>query len=255
MLDHNKNENCMLQKQKKIVSSKDQSNKKELSENTCTKKENASKRTITLNPLIRALCAGLSLGGISTLCLLLVLYAFEDTKDLIEYNQNEAKIMLTAHNFMPEDMLKDAHLKCYLIDDQRVGKDMHLYSIVDNSPDENNRGYLMTYSTNRGYASPLVMIAAFDTNKKIIKTDVLISNETPGIGDKVQRTNSNFMDQFNGKIFDDTKWDVKKFNGDFDYISGSTVTSRAVVTATGNALNFITNSNLNELKLCGKVIK
>ena len=52
-------------------------------------------------------------------------------------------------------------------------------------------------------------------------------------------------DQFSGYALDDANWDVKKLGGDFDYISGSTVTSRATVVATSMA----SKSELNELDL------
>ena len=209
-----------------------------------------SRGGVTRNPIMRALLAGLSLSGISNLCLLIVLYVNDVTHERIEYNQNEAKISAYARALMPANLLEGADLKCHLLDNKSMGRNMRLYTLEH--PLEGVRGYIMTYSTNRGYASPLVMIASLDKDKKIIKSDILISNETPGIGDKVERANGSFMDMFNGKAYDGVRWDVKKFDGDFDYISGSTVTSRAVVTATGDALKYINHIDIDLLKSCKK---
>ena len=199
------------------------------------------------SPWLRAFEAGLSLAVITALCMLLIVKSDEVTRDLIEYNQNEAKIMKLAGTLMPDVVKKSSEVKCALFNDKRIGKNMHLYTFLKAN---SVQGYLMTYSTDKGYAAPLVLIGAFSPDKTLIKNDVLISNETPGLGDKVMRRNSSFMDMFNGKKSEDAVWDVKKFNGDFDYITGSTVTSRAVVMATKEALDTIKNLNLQELKEC-----
>ena len=98
---------------------------------------------------------------------------------------------------------------------------------------------------------PLVLIAGFTADKKVYKADIFISHETPGLGDKVDRNHGDFLDMMNGKGLE-ANWDVKKFGGDFDYITGSTVTSRAVVTATGDALSALNDINVQDLKPCRK---
>lgn len=199
------------------------------------------------SPWLRALASGLSLATVTAFCMILIVKSDEATHDLIEYNQNEAKIMKVAEALMPEVVKESSQIKCKLFSDKRIGKNMHLYAFLKA---DSVQGYLLTYSTDKGYAAPLVLIGAFTKDKQLIKNDVLISNETPGLGDKVMRRNSSFMDMFNGKNSEDAVWDVKKFNGDFDYIIGSTVTSRAVVMATKDALDTIKVLDFKTLKEC-----
>lgn len=206
------------------------------------------KRAFADKPYLRALCAGISLAAISAICMVLVLKTESLTRDLINYNQNEAKIAKLSEELIPSALLNGTSIKCNMFDDERIGSDMRIYTFTHK---KEIRAYLMTYSTSRGYSTPLVLIGAFDKDKKLIKNDVLISNETPGLGDKVERRNGNFMDMFNGKGLNDAKWDVKKFGGDFDYITGSTVTSRAVVMATKDALDTLQTLNSSQLKKCG----
>lgn len=205
------------------------------------------KRAFADRPYLRALCAGLSLAAISAICMVLVLKTEALTRDLISYNQNEAKIARLSEELIPSALLNGTSVKCHLFDDERIGSDMRIYTFTHK---REVRAYLMTYSTSRGYSTPLVLIGAFDKDRKLIKNDVLISNETPGLGDKVERRNGNFMDMFNGKGPDDASWDVKKFGGDFDYITGSTVTSRAVVMATKDALDTLKTLDPSQLKEC-----
>lgn len=108
----------------------------------------------------------------------------------------------------------------------------------------------MTYETSMGYSNPLVMIAGFDKDKKVYKADIQFSLETPGLGDKVDRAHGNFLDQFTGHALEDANWDVKKLGGDFDYITGSTVTSRATVVATSMALKELNELDLNRFSKC-----
>ena len=54
----------------------------------------------------------------------------------------------------------------------------------------------------------------------------------------------------NGKNLENSTWDVKKFGGDFDYITGSTVTSRAIVLATSDALKVLNKTDIVKLKIC-----
>ncbi len=223
------------------------SNANDASKSSAQETKSNNKKAFADKPYLRALCAGLSLTVISAICMILVLKTEALTRDLIDFNQNEAKISKISNELIPAKLLNGTSVKCNMFDDERIGSDMRIYTFTHK---KEVRAYLMTYSTSRGYSTPLVLIGAFDKDKKLIKNDVLISNETPGLGDKVERRNGNFMDMFNGKGFNDANWDVKKFGGDFDYITGSTVTSRAVVMATKDALDTLQTLDPNKLRNC-----
>jgi|GEM_PF-766889 len=199
------------------------------------------------HPFLRAIYAGLSLAVISAACCLIVLKADQATSAVIERNESE-EIAKTVSKLLPKEAMENAKFQCHLVDDARVGRKMRLYT---SEKEGIISGYVMTYSTNRGYAVPLVLIAGFTADKKVYKADIFISHETPGLGDKVDRNHGDFLDMMNGKGLE-ANWDVKKFGGDFDYITGSTVTSRAVVTATGDALSALNDINVQDLRPCRK---
>jgi electron transport complex protein RnfG len=67
--------------------------------------------------------------------------------------------------------------------------------------------------------------------------------ETPGLGDYIEATKSNWIKGFDGKKLGehaDRDWQVKKDGGQFDYLAGATITPRAVVKAVHKALEFYT---------------
>jgi electron transport complex protein RnfG len=67
--------------------------------------------------------------------------------------------------------------------------------------------------------------------------EVLTHKETPGLGDKMEKSKSNFSVQFEGKNPKTFKMMVKKDGGDVDAITASTITSRAFTDAVNRAYN------------------
>ncbi len=197
---------------------------------------------------VRAFFSGITLALVASLCIGTVMYMDESTRGIIRQNQEQGlKAKLRA--LLPlEQYDKSVKFTCYTIKKSRnVGHNQKLFVA---SRDLEILGYVMTYSTSLGYSDPLVMMAGFDKDKKVYKADIYFSQETPGLGDRVDRAHGNFLDQLNGKGLNDAKWDVKKHGGDFDFITGSTVTSRATVIATGKALKELERLDIGSLSRC-----
>lgn len=75
-----------------------------------------------------------------------------------------------------------------------------------------------------GYISVMV---GFTPDGTIIDSDVLEHKETPGLGDKSQKSSSLWNEQFKDKNPKTFKLMVKKDGGDVDAITAATITSRA----------------------------
>lgn len=100
-----------------------------------------------------------------------------------------------------------------------------------------------------GYGGKITVFAGFDIEGRITGVQVLEHKETPGLGANVcdrkfQRTifnlgekapeipSNNYLDQFSGvNAADSGSWKISKDGGKFDYLTGATVTSRAVTDA------------------------
>ena len=200
------------------------------------------------SPFTRAIVAGFTLAFIAALCVFFILNAQRNTSEQISANQN-TRMMQVINDLLPQETLTgDTVNVCKLFSHEKIGKNMPFFTITD----KNNKplGYIATFSTSRGYSNPLILIAGLTADLKIYKVDIQISKETPGIGDKVDRNHGNFLDQFNHQDLHSINWEVKKFGGDFDYITGATVTSRAIVLASRDLLEAVNETDLSSLPLC-----
>ena len=62
--------------------------------------------------------------------------------------------------------------------------------------------------------------------------------ETPGLGDRIDAAKSDWINRFSGRSLadpDPERWAVRRDGGDFDQLTGATITSRAVVNAVRDA--------------------
>lgn len=202
-----------------------------------------------LSPTLRAFLAGISLSVITGLCIAAVLYAKHSTLQIID-ETSDGKFRSTITTLLPpEAQTPQVKLECKLVKADEIGGRMPLYVAM---LEDKVVGYILSYSTNMGYSAPLILVAGFTADKKIHKVDFQLSNETPGIGDLTDRRHGDYLDNLNGYGLNDARYDVKKFGGDFDYITGATVTSRATVKATGIALKVLENTDVSELPACRK---
>lgn len=113
-----------------------------------------------------------------------------------------------------------------------------------------------------GYGGNIEILVGFDLSGKITAVQVLRHKETPGLGAKVcerkfQRTVLNLaevapdvpgnelLDQFNGKsAFASGNWRISKDGGDFIYLTGATVTSRAITELVNDMAKVFSDSAL-----------
>ncbi|MBO8416642.1 MAG: RnfABCDGE type electron transport complex subunit G [Proteobacteria bacterium] len=196
---------------------------------------------------LRSFLAGLFLALIGAVCFALIILAQNDTQALIAHNRAAQEQEIADTLLPPEVFGSDLQMDCYLISDPRIGQNMKLYAAREG---DQIKGYILQYSTARGYSNPLVMISSFNADKSLYRADIQFSRETPGIGDKLDRRHGTFLDALSGKNLKNVKWDVKKFGGDFDYVTGATVTSRALILASRDALQVLSEADLNRLKKC-----
>ena len=90
-----------------------------------------------------------------------------------------------------------------------------------------------------GYNAPIDLLVGVGAASSITGVRAVRYRETPGLGDMINREKSTWIEQFRGKSLvtpPREAWLVKKDEGEFDSITGATVTSRAVVTAVKNTL-------------------
>lgn len=92
-----------------------------------------------------------------------------------------------------------------------------------------------------GYSGAIKLLVAIRTNGELAGVRVVAHKETPGLGDYIEAAKSAWIRQFDNAALantPDTQWKVKKDGGRFDYVTGATITPRAIVKAVHGALRY-----------------
>ncbi len=92
-----------------------------------------------------------------------------------------------------------------------------------------------------GYSGMITLIMAVNYEGKILGVRVVSHTETPGLGDKMETTRSDWIYSFNGMSLTENNsnlWAVKKDGGQFDQFTGATITPRSITKAVKDGMYF-----------------
>ena len=99
-----------------------------------------------------------------------------------------------------------------------------------------------------GYNGNIHLLVAIQENGNLVGVRAVSHKETPGLGDSIEASRSDWIRQFAGLSLDNPKtvdWAVKREGGVFDQFTGATITPRAVVNAVKKALVFFHENKRN----------
>ena len=108
---------------------------------------------------------------------------------------------------------------------------------------------VMTVIAPDGFAADIRILVGIGVDGHMIGARVVEHAETPGLGDAIEASKSDWIFSFTGR---DTinplasTWVLRRDGGTFDHLTGATVTSRAVVNAVRNAVIYY-NANAQAL--------
>jgi len=97
-------------------------------------------------------------------------------------------------------------------------------------------GAALKARSSAGYAGDIVLLVGLAADGRVFGVRVLEQRETPGLGADIAAPA--FRDQFRDRLLESTRWKVKKDGGDFDQITGATISSRAVIGVVRETLEF-----------------
>ena len=100
-----------------------------------------------------------------------------------------------------------------------------------------------------GYSGNIYVMVGVAPDSRVIGIEILTHAETPGLGSKIKE--DWFKDQFRGKGLDNADWRVKKDGGQFDQITGATISPRAIVGAVKKGLEFFRDHRVEILTTQG----
>ena len=83
-----------------------------------------------------------------------------------------------------------------------------------------------------GYSGSIQLLVGVNVQGELLGVRALSHRETPGLGDEINLSRSDWILGFNGRSLNNPtldRWTVKKDGGIFDAFTGATITPRAVV--------------------------
>ena len=169
----------------------------------------------------------------------------QNTIDKIHSNEKEY-LLSQLNQLVPNydnDILSDAYTKNVNL----YGVDQNL-TIYPAKKGKEISAFIIDHVYPKGYSGNIRLISAISSDKKFIGMRVISHKETPGLGDGIDVRKSNWIEQFNNipiDQFDLKQWKLKEDGGQFDSMTGATITSKALVNASSELISLFEN---NEIK-------
>ncbi|MDH3848096.1 MAG: electron transport complex subunit RsxG [Gammaproteobacteria bacterium] len=91
---------------------------------------------------------------------------------------------------------------------------------------------LFAVTARGGYAGPIRILVGIDVAGAITGVRILEHRETPGLGDGIEESRSDWIHQFDRRSLGDPPaagWQLQVDGGEFDQLTGASVTPRAVI--------------------------
>ena len=108
---------------------------------------------------------------------------------------------------------------------------------------------LFVVTARDGYAGPIRILVGVDMDGTVTGIRIVEHRETPGLGDRIEQSRSDWVLQFDGRSLGDpveARWLLRTDGGDFDQLTGAPVTPRAVIKAIRETLLYFA-SNRDEI--------
>jgi electron transport complex protein RnfG len=102
---------------------------------------------------------------------------------------------------------------------------------------------ILTVVAPDGYVDRIRLLVGISVDGRLLGVRVAAHRETPGLGDAIETSRSAWIYGFDDRnLQDGTRWALGRDGGDFDAITGATITSRAVVDAVYSALDYFSRN-------------
>lgn len=165
------------------------------------------------------------------LCILLIHFVHQLTRDAIKENERRAALQdlneVIVQNY-DNDIYSDTTVvtvPASINPDRKI--DVHL---ARQGSEVEAMALLPVVA--KGYSGPIKLIVGMNTDGSISGIRVISHRETPGFGAAVHHDKSDWLKIFRNASLQtqsERDWDIGRDGGKFDQLSGATITSRAVI--------------------------
>lgn len=183
--------------------------------------------------------SALILGLFAVIGTALVGLTYEGTKDRIAANERAALLRSLHAIVQPERHDNDIFTDVIQVTDPELLGSREPASVFRARKQGDPVAAVLSVVAPDGYGGPIKLLVGINYDGTLAGVRVVNHHETPGLGDGIEETRSNWILGFAGKSLGNPpkdKWQVKRDGGVFDQFTGATITPRAVVNAVRKAL-------------------
>lgn len=183
--------------------------------------------------------SGATLAVIGAICSALVALTYQATEQRIRDNERvwlERSLQPALSGLTYDSGISDSKISLTAPHGLPGSDDAVIYRVYS---DGEPVAALFVVSARDGYSGPIRVLVGVETSGKITGINVLEHRETPGLGDRVESGKSDWALQFSGRSLLDPEaegWRIRTDGGQFDQLTGASVTPRAIVKAVQETL-------------------
>ena len=184
---------------------------------------------------------GATLAAIAAICTALVAFTYDLTSERIAANEQawlEQSLVPALSGLSYDNRIIESKKTIPAPHELPGAEDALVYRAYDDGVPV---AALFVVNARDGYSGPIRLLVGIDANGRVSGVDVLSHRETPGLGDLVESSKSSWLQQFDGRSLGDpvsSGWAIRRDGGDFDQLTGASVTPRAIVKAVRRTLEY-----------------
>lgn len=182
---------------------------------------------------------GVTLAAIAAICTLLVAATYQLTAERIAANEQawlERSLEPALSGLFFEGSITESKLEIPPPHDLPGNDTAIVYRVfAEGAP----VAALFVVTARDGYAGPIRILVGVGTDGTVTGVRIVEHRETPGLGDRIDQSRSDWVFQFDGHSLGnpvEARWLLEVDGGDFDQLTGASVTPRAVIKAIRDTL-------------------
>ncbi len=185
--------------------------------------------------------SGVTLAIVAAFCTSLVAFTWQQTEERIEANKKawlERSLQPALAGLFFDSPVTESMIIIPAPHDLPGSDDAIIYRVFAG---ETPVAALFVVSARDGYAGPIRFLVGISMDGTVTGVRVLEHRETPGMGDRIEMTKSDWVLQFDGRSLQDPElgeWAIKDDGGEFDQLTGASVTPRAIIKAIKQTLQY-----------------
>lgn len=181
---------------------------------------------------------------ISTLCVIAIFVVNEITKDKIKDNKQKAALAI-INDVLPLEYDNDLFTDRIELPVPKNINNTGKISVYRARLNNQAVGVSLMPIMTKGYGGTISLIIGIRYDGALAGIKILQHKETEGFGDQAHQDKTGWLQNFNNTsiaTLPEKQWAIKKDKGEFDQLSGATITSRSIINTIYNTLSYYSDN-------------